>query len=88
VSAREHANGAWVEERLRAFVARDILLDPNVRIDERTPLLRGLIDSTGLMELLSFVEDEFGVQIVHTDIDEENFGSIDRIARFVARSGG
>jgi acyl carrier protein len=88
MSAGELANGAAVSERLRAFVAGEILLDPSARIDDGTPLLRGLIDSTGLMELLSFVEDEFGVQIVHTDIDEENFGSIDRIARFVARSGG
>jgi hypothetical protein len=40
------------------------------------------------MELLSFVEDEFGVPVVYTDIDEDNFGSIERIARFVARSGG
>ena len=50
----------------------------------------GLVDSIGAMELLSFMEDEFGIVVQHTDIDEANFGSIDRIARFVAagRSGG
>jgi acyl carrier protein len=88
VSAHRLSTGAEVAERLRAFVENELLLDSKARIDERTPLLRGLIDSTGLMELLSFVEDEFGVAVVYTDIDEDNFGSIERIARFVARSGG
>ncbi len=89
MSAEGLANGAAdVAERVRAFVASEILIDSKARIDERTPLLRGLIDSAGLMELLSFVEDEFGVAIHHTDIGEDNFGSIDQIARFVARAGG
>jgi acyl carrier protein len=87
VSVPEVSGGqAEAADRIRVFVASALLLDPTARVDGDTPLLRGLIDSTGLMELLSFVEDEFGVPVEHTDIDEENFGSVDRIARFVARA--
>ncbi len=75
-----------VAERVRAFVTGGILLDPQARVEDRTPLLRGLVDSTGLMELLSFIEDEFGVPVEYTDIDEENFGSVERIARYVGRA--
>lgn len=69
-------------ERIRGFIAT-ILLNPGVQVGGNTPLLNGLIDSTGLMELLLFLEDEFGVAFGFDDIDEENFGSIDRISRLI-----
>jgi acyl carrier protein len=79
---RESDPTADVGARVHAFVTSELLLDPKVKIDGHTPL-RGLIDSIGAMELLSFIEDEFDIVVQHSDIDEENLGSIDRIARFV-----
>ena len=46
-------------------------------------MLRGRLDSTGLMLLLTFVEDEFGLELAYEDIDERNFGSIDRLAGLI-----
>jgi acyl carrier protein len=83
-SPRSSERPADVAERIRGFVEGTIL-DPHARVDGDTPLLDGLIDSTGLMELLVFVEDEFGVTLDYGDIDEENFGSIDRLRQLIER---
>ena len=76
---------ADIASRVRELVAGQVLLDGHARVSGDAPLLNGLIDSTGLMELLSLLEDEFGVSLDYGDIDEENFGSLDRIAAFVER---
>lgn len=43
----------------------------------------GIIDSMGVIELITFVQDEFAVQIDEGEINEENFGSLEAIVRFV-----
>jgi acyl carrier protein len=50
-----------------------------------TLLERGIIDSLGVVELLSFVEETFAVTAADEEITEENFGSLDSIAQFVQR---
>lgn len=43
----------------------------------------GLIDSLGIMKLIVFIEDSFGVRIEDSEIVPENFQSLSRMARFV-----
>ena len=48
----------------------------------------GLVDSTGILEIVAFLESEFGVHTADEELAAENFGSIAAIARFVlARPG-
>lgn len=72
-----------IAERIRTFLADGLVLDPGAELDDETSLLQGRIDSVGLMELVTFVEDEFGVELAYEDIDEEHLGSIGRIAALV-----
>jgi acyl carrier protein len=54
----------------------------NVSNDE--PLLtNGLIDSLGILEVVSFVENEFGIVVSDEDLLPENFGSIHSLSNFV-----
>jgi acyl carrier protein len=46
---------------------------------------RGIVDSMGMMELIDFLEEQFGVQPADDEITEENFATLARIAGFVAR---
>lgn len=48
-------------------------------------LTEGVIDSMGIMELISFLEGKYGVKVDDDDIDAENFRSIDSIVAFVER---
>ena len=48
-------------------------------------LEEGIIDSTGMLELVAFVEGTFGISIADTELVPENLDSLDRVAAFVER---
>ncbi len=43
----------------------------------------GVIDSTGILELIEFIESKFEIHVNDTEIFPQNLGSIDNITRFV-----
>lgn len=45
----------------------------------------GIIDSTGLLELVAFVEQKYGISIGDRELVPENLDSLQNISRFVAR---
>lgn len=78
-------NSAQIIDRTRAYVAENFLyMRPDFQLGEADSLLeRGIIDSMGVMELVSFIESEFGVAVGDDDVTEENIGSLRAIGRFV-----
>ena len=48
-------------------------------------LQSGIIDSTGLLELVSFVEERYGISVGDRELVPENLDSLANIARFVVR---
>ena len=51
-------------------------------------LARGIIDSTGVLELVAFLEDRYKIQIDDLELLPENLDSIDRVAAFVETKRG
>lgn len=51
-------------------------------------LEKGLIDSTGILELVGFVQEKFGVMIEDDEIVPANLDSIEKIARFIQHKKG
>jgi acyl carrier protein len=45
----------------------------------------GLIDSTGILELIGFVEDKYGIKVGDDELVPENLDSVASIAAFVVR---
>jgi acyl carrier protein len=72
-----------VRRTVREFLTQQIVLDGRELADD-TPLLNGLVDSVGLMELVSFIESEFEVAIDFSEVEPKNFRTVSDIARFVA----
>ena len=74
-----------VFDRTRAYVKENFLYTrPDVQLDEHEPLLeRGIIDSMGALELLEFLQSEFGISISDDEITADNFGSLGRITQLV-----
>jgi acyl carrier protein len=72
-------------EQVRQFITENYLyMRRDVQLHEDDALLaRGIIDSMGVMEIVAFLEEEFGVTVADTDITEENLGSLGAIARYV-----
>jgi acyl carrier protein len=55
------------------------------QIKDSDPLLEsGVLDSLGVLDLVSFVEQEFSVHVADDELVPENFQTIDRIAAFIA----
>lgn len=68
--------------KIKTFLAQQFPMTKNVSNDE--PLLKnGLIDSLGILDLVTFVENEFGIAVSDEDLLPENFGSIHSLTNFV-----
>ena len=73
-----------VEERITAFMQRE-LLSPDVSVGRDDDLLTGeLLDSIGVLRLATFVEQEFAISMEPSDFVVENFQSVAVLARFIA----
>ena len=48
-------------------------------------LEKGIIDSTGIMEVILFLEEEFGISVKDEEMVPENLDSIDNIASYIGR---
>ncbi len=72
--------------RVRGFVQENFLyMHSNFQLADDDRLLdKGVIDSMSIVEMISFIEHEFGVNAMEEYISDANFGSLAGIARFVS----
>jgi acyl carrier protein len=77
---------ADVRTDMRSYLEENFLyMHPNVDLGDSDDFLAlGIIDSLGFVELVEEVQSRYGLAIDDIEITEENFGSIDAIANFVA----
>jgi acyl carrier protein len=74
------------EERLRQFIMEIFYLsDPDELTDEVSLISSGIVDSTGMLDVILFIEGEFGIQVEDREVIPENLESISRITAFVER---
>ncbi|MGZ6141941.1 MAG: acyl carrier protein [Myxococcales bacterium] len=72
--------------KVRGFISSNFYVPEGFRLEDRTSLFEvGIIDSTGVLEVIQFVEREFGVQVEDWEVHPDNLDSIDRITSFVSR---
>ncbi|TRY18643.1 acyl carrier protein [Tessaracoccus rhinocerotis] len=75
-----------VTTTLRAFIEESYLFGDSSRMpaDDESLLETGIIDSTGVLELIEFLEEEFGFSVEDTETVPENLGSISGLTRYVS----
>lgn len=78
-----------VETTIRRFIVQELLFqkDENSLKADDSLLERRIIDSAGMMELVSFLEKEYGITIGRGDIVPENFETIQAIGELVKTKG-
>ena len=70
--------------RIRHFILNQFPLARQRAIGDEDPLLRtGILDSLGILEVVAFIESEFGILIADEELVPESFESISTMARFV-----
>lgn len=73
-----------IERAIRTFIIEEVLEDSaDADLPQDIPLLSGVLDSFGLMSLLSFLEDRYDLFISNDQVVSKNFESIGALARFV-----
>ncbi len=75
-----------IKEQVRTFVTSNFYVaDPTTLEDKDSLLDRGIIDSTGVLEVIFFIEETFGIAVEDSEMLPENLDSIERISNFVVR---
>ncbi len=72
---------------IKAFIVSNFLFgqEGNGITDDQSFLESGIVDSTGMLELVSFVEEKYGISIGDRELVPENLDSLTNISRLVER---
>jgi len=74
------------KEKIKAFIVENFLFgEDNGLKDETSFLDEGIIDSTGILELVDFLEQEFSVTIEDEELTPENLDTIANVDNFISR---
>jgi acyl carrier protein len=73
-----------ITEKVQQFFIDNFMLDPALELSEADSFLEaGIIDSTGILELIAFLEKSFGITIGDHEIIPDNLDSFKSIKKFV-----
>ena len=76
--------------QIRQYLLENLLFSDNESDlpDDVSLLDRGIMDSTGVLEVVLFLEERFGIKVRDAEMLPENFDSVNNLVRFVERSQG
>jgi acyl carrier protein len=79
-----------LESEIRKFIIESFLYgeDDNNLKDDVSFLATGIIDSTGVLEVVSFIEEKYGISVDDEELVPDNLDSIEKLSSFVQRKMG
>jgi acyl carrier protein len=81
-----NGQGDGVADRVRQFIVENFFVSDTSRLaNDESLITGGFVDSTGLLEVIAFLEGEYGMRIDEREMVPDNLETIDRIVAFVAR---
>lgn len=78
-----------VENRIRNYILENYLFtdEQSMLGSDDSFLQKNILDSTGMLEVIYFLEDEFGIKVQDEEMIPDNLDSVNRISAFLARKG-
>jgi acyl carrier protein len=75
---------------IKAFIVGNFLFGQGgeVLMDDQSLLETGIVDSTGLLELVAFIEEHYGISVDDGELVPENLDSLRNLSQFVGRKRG
>lgn len=71
-------------EIIRKFIVDNFLFGDSNNFDDDTDIFeKSILDSTGVIELVSFIEETFNISVPDLDLIIDNFSSINRIVNYL-----
>jgi acyl carrier protein len=75
-----------MREKIKAFIIENFLFGKDEGLADDTSFLdEGIIDSTGILELVSFIEEEFNIKLADEELVPENLDSINNVVAYLER---
>lgn len=74
-----------IKGTIRAYIEENFLFGAEDVTDETSLLDEGYIDSTSVLEIVGFFEEEFGISVQDEELVPENFGTIGNQIAYVER---
>jgi len=71
--------------KLREFITENFLFgsDEDGFKDDDSFLDNGIIDSTGVLELVSYIEEEFNMEVLDEELVPDNFDSLNKLVSYI-----
>lgn len=75
------------EDKIREYVLENFLFtnDQSALSNSDSFLEKGIVDSTGILEIITFIEDEFDFTVDDDDMIPENLDSVDNITTYLEK---
>jgi len=79
-----------VKEAIRNYIQDRFMIGKSLNSLKDADLLleKGILDSTGVLELVGFIEENFAFSVEDEELLPDNLGSVDNIVRYVERKIG
>lgn len=74
-------------QQIRSFIFENFLFDAEESslANDDSFLEQGVIDSTGVLELVNWLEETFSIKVQDEELVPENLDSVDKLASFIAK---
>ena len=74
-----------IKAQIRQYIARNLLFSDNgfKYGDDASFLEEGIVDSLGIMDLVCFIEETFGLTVTDEDLTPDNFDSVNKLANYI-----
>jgi acyl carrier protein len=72
-----------IARRIRSYIVDNFLLGEDDLASADSLLDKGIIDSTGVLEVVAFLEETFDIEVADDDMLTNNLDSVEKLARFV-----
>jgi acyl carrier protein len=77
-----------IQTETKNFLVNNFLFGRADQLGDEDQLLGKVIDSTGVLELIAFIQDHFGITVPDDEVVPENLGSVKNITAYVAQKLG
>lgn len=75
-----------LKEQIRKFIISNFYVaDPATLSDEASLLDAGIVDSTGVLEIITFLESDLGITVEDAEMLPDNLDSVSRLVAFVQK---
>ena len=76
-------------EIVKAYIVENFLFGDDTRIGPETDFLEnGILDSTGVLELVGFLEEKYGIRVEDDELVPENMNSLEKVTIYISKKTG